>query len=245
MPNKNHTFNTQFRIRSYEVGPNQQTGITTIANLFQEAAGLHAKKLKFDITDLLDVGLTWVLYKLHIRIFEFPKRWQNVAVKTWPSTGKDIRAFRSYEMTNNDGKLLAVALGQWMVLDSKKRRPRKLPDQLSQYPLLKQKDYELDSGKNYIKPVLDTNKTMIATVGKYDLDMNNHVNSVKYIEWSAGYISEKSDLDSTEILIQHQAEAHYGDKIYKAVEDAGSNKRKISLFKEDGSSLSTAIITYT
>jgi len=54
---------------------------------------------------------------MHIRVIRFPKRWDRVLVKTWPSTGKDIRAYRSYEMKDENGQLLAKALGQWMTLD--------------------------------------------------------------------------------------------------------------------------------
>jgi len=244
MTKKDYTFQTQFTIRSYEVGADHSSTISTVANLFQESAGLHAKKLNFDITDLHKKGLTWVLYKMHIKINFFPGRWDDVLVTTWPSTGSDIRAFRSYEMKNKNGELCAKALGQWMALDVKKRRPRRIPEELSHFPPLKQGNAELDSDKTHISPVAGENSKMITSVGKYDLDMNNHVNSVKYIEWSAGF-ENKSDLKCTEIIIQHHAEAYYKDEIYRAATYTDTNEWKITLFNQDRLALSTAILSYT
>src|SRR6056297_216512 len=242
MTDKDNIFQTYFTIRSYEVGTNQKTTISTIADLFQESAGLHAKKLNFDITDLHDIGLTWVLYKMHIRVVRFPERWDRILVKTWPSTGKDIRAYRSYEMRDKNNQLLAKALGQWMTLDIEKRRPRKIPDQLSHFPLLKQNGLELNSDRNYIAPADGKESDMITTVGKYDLDMNNHVNSVKYIDWSTGYHEPK--LQCKEVIIQHQAEAHYGDKIFRTAVDF-EDQQKITLINNEGITLSTAIASFT
>lgn len=241
---KETTYKTSFTIRSYEVGRNQKTTIPTIANLFQESAGLHAKKLTFDITDLYDMGITWVLYKMHIKVKAFPARWEDVWVKTWPSTGHDIRAFRSYEMTGTDGNLYAKALGQWMTLDLKSRRPVKIPEQLSHYPLLQQTGEKMNSDKKPLKPVDEKDSDFISLVGEYDLDMNNHVNSVRYIEWSAGYQKKKSSENCTEILIQHQAEALYGDSIYRSVDDSKYN-RKVTLYNQHGKALSTALVTYS
>jgi acyl-ACP thioesterase len=243
MAESEHIFQTQFTIRSYEVGANQKTTIATIADLFQEAAGLHAKKLNFDITDLHDLGLTWVLYKMHIRVFSFPERWDTVQVKTWPSTGKDIRAFRRYEMRNQGGELVAEALGQWMTLDLKNRRPRRIPEKLAGFPLLNLDGRELNSDRNQITPLDKDGGEIITTVGKYDLDMNSHVNSVKYIEWSTGYQITHPDLQCKEVIIQHQAEAYYGDKIYRAAKKTG-NEQKITLFNEEGVAISTAIATF-
>jgi len=241
-----NTYSTSFRIRSYEVGTDQKTSISTIANLFQESAGLHAKKLNFDITDLHGLGLTWVLYKMHIKVFEFPSRWDDVWVKTWPSTGKDIRAFRSYEMTDEGGKLFAKALGQWMTLDLKSRRPAKIPDQLLRFPQLHQKGEAMNADKKPIAPLKPDSLNFITTVSEYDLDMNNHVNSVKYIEWSTGYQKKSRLLRCREVLIQYQAEARYGDSIYLSCENSenSENSEKITLYNKDEKALSTAIISY-
>lgn len=243
MENKNSIYKTKFTIRSYEVGTNQKTTISTIANLFQESAGLHAKLLNFDITDLHDLGLTWVLYKMHFKMYNFPERWEDVRVKTWPSTGKDIRAFRSYEMTDSAGTLYAKALGQWMALDLKRRKPVKIPAQLSHFPLLEKEGEEMNSDKKMIKPIESEKRNLISTVGEYDLDMNNHVNSVKYIEWSTGYQKEQSKRQCTEVLIQHQAEALYGDSIYRTC-NGKRNEQKVTLYNQDGKALSTALISY-
>jgi len=77
------TYEDRFTVRSYEVDKNASVTMPQIANYFQEAAGKHADKLEFDISHLQEKGLTWVLYRMHIKIDQFPGRWEDVAVQTW------------------------------------------------------------------------------------------------------------------------------------------------------------------
>src|SRR5690625_6233508 len=70
---KTALYTANFNVRSYEVGDRQQATLTSIANYLQEIAGLHAHRLNFDITHLNKRGLTWVLFKMHIVVAQYPR----------------------------------------------------------------------------------------------------------------------------------------------------------------------------
>lgn len=52
-------------------------------------------------------------------------------------------------------------------------------------------------------------------VSRYDIDMNNHVNNVKYIEWMTGYLPAvvTGDMKCHEIKIQYHRETSLGNRI--------------------------------
>lgn len=232
-------FSAPFKVRSYEVDHHQEASISTICNYFQEAAGLHAQELHFDISDLQKKGLTWILYKLHVSVQKFPQRWQSVQVTTWPSTGDGLRAYRDYELYDKEGRLLAAGLSQWMVLDIKKRRPVKMPEELMS-SRFKTDQHVLELHKGNLQKIDLINPKIVTIAGLNDLDMNRHVNNVRYIDWMTNYDFSEGlkHRKCREIIIQYTAETKAGDKIYisSANNNAGENEVCCTLFKNDKNS---------
>lgn len=235
MPKEEHTYRVPFKVRSYEVDHHQEATMSAICNYFQEAAGLHARELEFDISDLQKKGFTWVLYKLQVKVYTFPKRWESIRVTTWPSTGDGLRAYRDYELHDENDELLAVGLSQWMVLDIRKKRPVKMPKELMNIRF-KTDEHVLELNKNNLTALKDEHSEFITTAGLNDLDMNEHVNNVRYIDWVTGYnFTKERSKKCDEIIIQYSTETKAGDKIYLAKNDSFNKNGEIdyTLFKNN------------
>lgn len=236
MPDRQSVYTVSYKVRSYEVDYLQEATIASICDYFQEAAGRHAKELNVDITDLHKKGFTWILYKMQVKVHRFPYRWETVRVTTWPSTGEGIRAYRDYQLHSENDECLAEGLSQWMILDVKRRRPVKIPDKLlsEQY---KTGRHVLELHKTNLEKLEGVNAELIAKVGLNDLDMNRHVNNVKYVDWLTGYRnSDKlNDKKCRELIVQFADEAKYRDNIFLSNKPSKSNKNEIvsSLFKND------------
>lgn len=225
-------YNLDFKVRSYEIDSRGNATISSICNYFQEAAGLHAKHLHFDISDLLESGMTWILYKMHIKMNQFPERWQDVTVVTWPSSGDGLRAFRDYELRDESGNVLGAALSQWMILNTETKRPVRLPDEILNMGL-ETDHHVMEIDKSPVKILDHEGAEFITKVGNFDLDMNNHVNNVKYIDWVTGYNNYDSDLVCNELKIQYQAEALARDSIYHKEIESGYGFRNHTLYRGD------------
>lgn len=201
-------YQEEFVVRSYEIDQNGFATLPQVANYFQEAAGRNAKDLNFDIEDLQKNNATWVLYRMHIKMESFPERWHPVTVHTWPSSGDGIRAFRDYELMDTHDNILGAGVSQWMVLNMKNRRPVRIPKEIMEMSL-DVEEHKLPVDKKHFgkfsKPDFETH----IVVGLHDLDMNHHVNNVKYIEWMTGFLpaSMSNDLQCTELKIQYHKEA--------------------------------------
>lgn len=235
----NHEYRIPFRVRSYEVNSRQTASIATICDYFQEAAGVHANHLQFDISQLYEKGLTWVLYKMHVKAERLPSRWEDLEVVTRPSSGDGIRAFRDYELLDAEGEQIAVGISQWMVLDVHTRRAVRMPDEVLKMGI-KQENHTLPPDKSPVKGPDDQDGDLITVVGRHDLDINKHVNNVSYIRWLSGYIPE-SEIDGHECVeaeVQFRLETTLGDRIKHSIEKEENTKEQFrfrhTLFKGEG-----------
>jgi medium-chain acyl-[acyl-carrier-protein] hydrolase len=211
-----------FKVRSYEVDRDGLATLSSVCNYFQEAAGVHADHLQFDITRLQENGFTWVLYKMHVEVSRYPSRWEKVTVNTRPSAGDGLRAFRDYELLDENGARLAAAVSQWMVLNIKTRRPVRIPSEILEMGL-KQAHHVIEPDKTPINPVplrdYDQN-TPVTHAGFHNLDMNGHVNNVTYIDWFMGYLPSALEASRRciKMEVQYISECTAGDEIHIANE---------------------------
>jgi acyl-ACP thioesterase len=206
-----------YRIRSYEVDCHNRLSILTIFNFMQEAASRHAEALGVSIHQLLAENHTWLLSRLKIRIAAFPGWNDQIRVNTWPSGVRQLFALRDFELTDKDSRPLASAISAWLVIDLQKRRPIRIGpfverlkpidgrhvmnDRLDKLPALKNRTDESQFVVRYA-----------------DLDINQHVNNVKFVEWVIE--SLPAAVFSTRVLssleINFLAEAFHEDQILAA-----------------------------
>jgi len=235
--------NEEFIVRSYEIDQAGRATLPVIANYFQEAAGKNAKDLDFDIEDLHKKGVTWVLYRMHIKMESFPVRWQRVTVNTWPSSGDGVRAFRDYQLAGENGEILGKAVSQWMVLNIKNRRPTRIPEEILKMGLSVAK-HQLPVDKSSFPKMRTPDSVTRLSVGHHHLDMNRHVNNVVYIEWMTGFIQDLMEPSAvcTEMKIQYHRECGYGQAVLiKTSSLSDSNLLHVVCDEESGTILAEGI----
>jgi len=213
-----------YQIRSYEVDCHHRLSVLSIFNFMQEAASRHAEALGVSIQHLLSENYTWLLSRLKIQITAYPKWKDQVRISTWPSGAQRLFALRDFEFRDKDNQLVAAAVSAWLVLDIHKRRPVRigpfvdrlkpieddhvLPDILAKLPGLEFRAHE----KKFV-------------VRYRDLDINQHVNNVSFVEWLVESIPTRLLNASVlaELEINFLAEAFYDDHILAACQPQDSH----------------------
>lgn len=203
-----------FRIRSYEMDAGGRASVQTICNYLQEIAGAHAAELGVSVQKLFEQNLTWVLSRLHLQIDKYPRWGDQITVKTWPSGAMGLYATREFILTDEKQNQIGRATTSWMVLDLIRKRPIGIPDQIDRN-LIADKTRAIDDSFDRL-PVpdrIDNEKAF--NVRRSDLDINQHVNNVNYIEWAIEAVPpefySRNKLKSVEISFR--AESKYGDRI--------------------------------
>lgn len=208
MRNNKLTYHEQFKIRASEVDVNQKATLPAICNLLQEIAGNHARELQVDITDLQQNKLTWVLHRLHVKMERFPHWRETITIMSWPSGGDGVRAHRDFLIQDAGGETIGRSLSYWLILDIQSRRPNRIPAGiLESVPPKSEHVLPLEKGDFSQLEQVDSLKTF--EVRKTDLDLNKHLNNVRYVEWALACLPES--VKPHNIAIKFMAEAVLGD----------------------------------
>ncbi len=176
-------FNKPFEICSYDVDVNHRVKISKLFGFFQEVAWLNAQELKFGFFDLLNHhDAFWALSRLRMKILKYP-RWNDVVTfKTWPVSSNRLFARRDLEFYLNN-ELCGYGTSDWIIASNKGRHllePNKVLDNLAfQY-----QEGIANIETQRLKPkVIEAYQKSNRQVRYNDLDMNQHLNSIRYLDW--------------------------------------------------------------
>lgn len=204
---------TEHTICSYDVDPRLTARLPALCGFMQEAAYHHAEHLGLGYSHLMPKNLGWVLARQRIEISQLPTWGDVVKLRTWPS-GRDRLFFhRDFEITDGAGNLLLLASTAWFVIDVEKRQ-RVGSDFYLDSDLPEVGNKVFDSKLGRLKSCGCEGDESI-TVNYGDLDMNGHVNNVRYIEWVLNNLPlefhQAHDLLTLEV--NYLAEAVYGHSV--------------------------------
>lgn len=201
-------FQEDFKIRATEIDLDQKATLPAICNLLQEVAGNHAQQLQFDITDLQEDKLTWVLHRLCVKMDRYPEWRETITIQTWPSSGDGLRAYRDFLILDSDRNTIGKSLSYWLMMNIKSRRPTRIPEKILEMAP-KNIEHVLPITNGNFADIKNPDATQSFEVRKTDLDLNKHVNNVRYIEWALSCLPENSEV--REIDIKFMAESVWGD----------------------------------
>ncbi|MBN2518863.1 MAG: hypothetical protein JXB17_00015, partial [Bacteroidales bacterium] len=211
--NQPNIWKEKYNIHSYDADFLAKCKLTSILQFFQDVAWKQAESLSFGYTDLLKQGKFWALSGLVIEILEYPNWGDIVQVNTWPKGIDSLLALRDFEIYK-DSKLLCKSASSWLVLDLKTRRPQKVEQVFTNFNSYCNKqaiDYKFR--RINIPEVIDYKHSI--QVKYSDVDVNSHVNNVKYVEWALNCLSpdifEKREIKRIEI--NFLSECGFGDEI--------------------------------
>lgn len=188
-------FRQNFSIRSYEIGADRTASVETLMNHLQETALNHVKTAGLlgdgfgSTPEMCKRNLIWVVTKMQVLVDQYPTWGDVVQVDTWvAASGKNGMRRDWLVRDSNTGEILTRASSLWVMMNKETRRLAKIPDEVREEiggyfvdspPVVDEDSRKLpkldDSTADYIRSGL--------TPRWSDLDVNQHVNNVKYVGW--------------------------------------------------------------
>ena len=197
-----------FTVRSYEAGIANHVTLPTLCNYMQEAAGVSAARLGWGIQALQADGLTWMLSRLRVNVSRYVPWGTSVVVRTWPSGMKGrLIAKRCFLGLDGDGAELFRASSEWLYVDLKSQKIAKLPESFADLVPPGTPDLELPDigGKFAHLPSVDGCADILTRHS--DLDFNDHVNNVHYVEWMLENVESSRSPSDIDIVFRQAAKA--------------------------------------
>ncbi|MDD2438348.1 MAG: thioesterase [Massilibacteroides sp.] len=169
-----------FITESYLLDFRGRVTIPMIGNYLLHAASSHASERGFGYTDMTEKHTAWVLSRLALEMWDYPQMSEPITLYTWVGEVGRVFTERCFELQNAVGKPFGFARSIWAAIDLETRRPTLLDvEGLGVYQSGRLCPIE-KPGK--IPTVENEMPGTPFTVKYSDLDINGHLNSIKYME---------------------------------------------------------------
>ena len=210
-----------------------------LGNHLLNAADFHSNERGYGMDYLNTVHKTWVLSRFVIEMNEMPNAYDRITVDTWVESVMKFFTSRNFAIRGNGGKVYGYGRSIWAMIDTDTRQP---------VDILQERDglitSYIESGKECpiepfkrVKLAKDAPCGAVVDTHYSDVDVNGHINSVKYIE----HILDMWNLDwykshrLQRIDIAYVAESHIGDKLHLMVDSQADGEFNILVQKSNDS----------
>ena len=214
-----------------------------LGNHLLNAADFHSNDRGYGMNYLMPRHKTWVLSRLAIEMQEMPKSYDKFTVETWVESAMKYFTSRNFkicasasDVSEETEKVYGYGKSVWAMIDTETRQPVdifSIHDGLIKEYIETEKPCPI-AASSRVKMGKDAE--LVRTIHTYynDVDVNGHINSVKYIE----HVLDLFDLDyyKTHFLqrfeIAYVAESHQGDLLnfyLEKVENEGKTEKEASV----------------
>lgn len=209
-----------------------------LGNHMLNAADFHSTDRGFGMKYLMTIKRSWVLSRLAIEMNEMPEQYTKFNVETWVENAMRFFTQRNFAVSDNDGKVYGYGRSVWAMIDTDTRQPcdiLAIKDGAINEWIESEKPCPIDKGG---RVKMSDHAEFVHAIDTYynDVDINGHINSVKYIEhvldlWSLDWYKTHR---IQRFEIAYVAESHAGDKLSFYREETGENEFCIRIVRTDG-----------
>ena len=207
-----------------------------LGNYMLNAADFHSTERHFGMRYLNTLQKTWVLSRLCIDMEEMPKQYNHFYIETWVESAMKYFTKRNFRIEDKEtGKALGYGRSVWALIDLSSRQPTDIlsvnDGEIMQW-VETEKECPIPS-PGRVKMGQEAALVKSSPTFYSDVDINGHINSVKYIE----HILDIFPLDfyRTNRLkrfdIAYVAESYYGDTLNYYVEEKSETEKMIRITK--------------
>lgn len=219
------------RVRYSEVGQDKRLRTDALINYFQDCSTFQSEDLGVGLSWLGNRGRCWIVNSWQVKIWRFPELGEEIQISTWPNSLKGVLGTRNFQMSDKEGRILAVANSLWTYFDVEHLKPAKIDEEIIQTYVMEPAFETEWEGRKIALPEGMTGLENVP-VQLSHLDTNHHVNNGQYIQMALGYLPE--DFQVTGLRVEYKKAAVYGDVIHPYI-----YKKKdcfmVSLADESGS----------
>ncbi|MDE7166097.1 MAG: acyl-[acyl-carrier-protein] thioesterase [Bacteroidaceae bacterium] len=225
-----------FYVEPFHVDMTGRMFLGILGNHLLNAAGNHSQRRGWGIGALNETRHTWVLSRLSVELEEMPRQYEHGTVETWVESVIKLFTNRNFAIRREDGTPYGYARSIWAMIDLETRKPCDL--------------FSLYDGDilNYIVSE-EENVCPIAPHGRFrfrdsrwvrtietrysDVDINGHINSIKYIEHILDLFPIECFRDRRlqRFEIAYKAESYFGDTLSFYTQPVDENETDVEVRK--------------
>ncbi|MBR1754289.1 hypothetical protein IJ732_05570 [bacterium] len=229
-------FTKEYRISLRDMSADFKAKSTTLLHDFEECFAQYCFKNELSGYHLDKIGLMWVIANINLEIFGEMPLWDEwIKFEVWFSEIKKSRAYLEFRAFHKD-KLLAHGDSLWFILDQKTRRPVALDKILEPCGIINEVNFDSHKKSDINIEEYNLLNELELDVTFNDLDYNNHVNNVSYVDWAIISIPDeiRKHIKIKKYSLSFLQECFLREKIKTRLYQNGE-KLHFEVIKEDGS----------
>ena len=209
-----------------------------LGNHMLNAADFHSTDRGFGMKYLMTIKRSWVLSRLAIEMNEMPEQYTKFNIETWVENAMRFFTQRNFAVVSEEGKVYGYGRSVWAMIDTDSRQPcdiLSIKDGAINEWIEADKECPIDKGG---RVKMSDKAEFVRTIDTHynDVDINGHINSVKYIEhvldlWNLDWYREHR---IQRFEIAYVAEAHEGDQLSFYMEEEEQSTFNIRIVRTDG-----------
>lgn len=219
-----------------------------LGNHLLRCASLHAGQHGFGYDEMQEQHHAWVLSRLVVEMEAMPTTAEPYTIETWVKSAYRQFTDRFFAITTPDGHAYGYAFSTWALIDVTTRQPMNLADLPNGgfREALIDRDVPIKApGRIRLKQPETVHRQ---EVYYSDLDINGHVNSVRYIEMMLDLLPQASKLPVRRIEVAYSAEAYLGDtltfRLERPADASASAPYLVEVLKDDSTVVVRAAISF-
>lgn len=235
MPDKTGRY--EFLAEPFHCDFTKRLSMGHLGNHLLNAADFHSTERGFGMEYLAPLHKTWVLSRLAIEMDEMPPQYARFCVETWVEGAMKYFTHRNFRITDaaDGGRVYGYGRSIWAMIDTGTRQPQ---------DILSIRDGEIAKYIDADRPCPIAGLSRVQIGGEAvpagsidtvysDIDVNGHVNSVKYIEHALDLFSPDHyrQWRIRRFDVAYVAESRYGDRLNFYREDGGEGECRIRITK--------------
>ena len=127
------------RVTYSEISMKGFADIAQIAEYFQDCSVFQSEVLGMGLTYMNEHHLAWLLASWQIDVDTYPEMGCKVSVSTWPYKFDAAFGYRNFMLQDENGRRLAVANSQWILVDMENGHRRRRLERLA--PLARERTF--------------------------------------------------------------------------------------------------------
>lgn len=201
-------YTNNFRINLTMLAQNTYISNKWLLSILQDVAEMHSASIGHGVTDIDKNYFSWALLNWKVKIILRPKYGDTITVKTWARYSTKLYCYRDFEILNSNGETIAIITSKWVLIDIAKGKIAKIEDELiNKYEPENKSVFNITELDKLVEPEHYLN-TINYKIRKSDIDINNHVNNLCYMDIALEAFPRDSNefnaCNEFEVLYKHQ-----------------------------------------
>lgn len=205
------------RVRYSEIGRNRNMSIPALFARLQDCCVFHAESIGCGPFAWEKEQRGFIIVSWQVVLHRMPVFPETITTRTWGYRFEGFKGDRNFTVTDADGQALAEVNSNWVYFDRKAMRPMRVPEEEKRlYGTEPPLDTFEFAPRRIQRPETEPETFPPFEVNRSQIDTNDHMNNIQYIEAALHYAALPEEEPVRQIRVEYIRQRRLGDLLYPA-----------------------------